>query len=110
MFQASEVRAAWSRGHNALRCGAAGGVSLGPKGGYFYTLQREGGVWKVLEKWVRSRPIRSQSQWGKRGELVGSILTWISEVVNQGGGTGYIPTDIAGNTDSRYGAICGQKR
>ena len=42
--------------------------------------------------------------------MVGSILTRISEVVNQGGGDGYIPTDIAGNTDSRYGAICGQKR
>ena len=41
--------------------------------------------------------------------MVGSILTWISEVVNQGG-DGYIPTDIAGNTDSRYGAICGQKK
>ena len=85
MFQASEIRAAWSRGHNALRCGAAGGVSWGPKGGYFYTLQREGGVWKVLENWDRNRPIRNQSQYGKRGELVGSILTWISEVVNQGG-------------------------
>jgi hypothetical protein len=42
--------------------------------------------------------------------MVGSILTWLSEVVNQGGGDGYIPTDIAGDTDSRYGAICGQKR
>jgi len=41
--------------------------------------------------------------------LVGSILDQISEVVRWGWSTGYIPTNIAGDSDSRYGEIVVQK-
>jgi len=76
LFQASEVRAAWSRGHNALRCGAAGGVSWGPKGGYFYTLQREGGGMEGSGK-------MGQKSSNKKPESVGKK-----------GGVGWINTDL----------------
>ena len=86
--------------------GSQGGLLLYPPkrgGGEFWSLQH-GGVIVVL-----IRPIGNQSWQRKRGELVGSILDQISEVVSWGGSTGYIPTNIAGDSDSRYGEIVVQK-
>ena len=57
--------------------------------------------------WIQ--PIGNRSWQRKRGELVGSILDQISEVVNWGGVVViFYPTKL-GDSDSRYGEIVVQK-
>jgi len=68
------TRKVWGRRRSEL--GSQRGLLLYPQ-------ERGGGM--VGSGKLGQHPIRNQSQYAKKGGMVGSILTWISQVVNQGG-------------------------